>query len=53
MHNAFRKLITNLGETAEQLGFDLHAWFKVSVGKLCQLFFKHVKRAVHLRNKSS
>ena len=25
MHNAFRKLIRNLGKTAEQLAFDLHA----------------------------
>ena len=52
-HNAFRKLIINIGETAEQLAFDLQAWFKVSVDKLCQLFFKHIKGAVRLRNKSS
>ena len=48
-----QKLPANPVEAAEQLGFDLHAWFKVSVYKLCQLFFKHVKEAVHLRNKSS
>ena len=53
MHNAFRKLITSLGETAGQLAFDFHAWFKVCVDKLCQLFFKYVKRALHHRNKPS
>ena len=53
MHNAFRKLITRLGETAEQLAFYLHAWYKVIVQNLCQLFFKYVKGAVYLSNKSS
>ena len=53
MHNVFRKLITNLGETAEEMAFDLLAWFKVSVDKLCELFVKCVKGAVHHRNKSS
>ena len=51
MHNAFRKLITHIGETAEQLAFYLHAWYKVQ--NLCQLFFKYVKGAVYLSNKSS
>ena len=53
MHSAFRKLITNLRETAEQLAFDLHAWFKLNVDTLCQLYFKYVKVAAHLRTKFS
>ena len=53
MHNALRKLIISLGETAGQLAFDFHAWFKVIVDKLCWLFFKYVKRAAHLSNKPS
>ena len=33
MHNAFRKGISShqFGEVVEQLAFDLHAWFKVTL----------------------
>ena len=30
-HNAFLKTIMVLGKDAEQLAFDLHAWFKVRI----------------------
>ena len=43
MHNAFRKLITSLGETAGQLAFDFHAWFKVSVDKYVDYFSNMLK----------
>ena len=39
VNNAFRKAIMVLGEDAEQLAFDLHAWFKVRILLLIIILF--------------
>ena len=39
MHNTFQKAIMVLGEDAEQLAFDLHAWSKVRILLLIIILF--------------
>ena len=39
VHNAFGKAIVVLGEDAEHLAFDLHAWFKVRILLIIMILF--------------
>ena len=46
VHNVFRKGVAShgCGEIVEQLAFDLHSWFKVSI------FYTAVLHFIHLLN---